>query len=517
MTAVVRIARIALVGGRSDTLRIALTAFATALGTLAALAAATVMSIGYRSGGTQTTYSNALLNEPGLRPGVAATLVLLWVPVLFLAGQCARVGSPARDRRLAALRMAGATPGETACLVAGETGLASLIGALIAVTVYFAGRVALDNPDRYGRRPLPTDVLPPSWVFVFLLIAVPIFGALFAVVALRRVRLTPFGVTRRKQPRPPRLFPAFLLTFSVGGLVASGAVAKALPDGSTGWRLFVVATAALTITTGAGFAIGAASLSAFVGRLVASRATSASALVAARRLLADPWSSSRAAGALLVSVFVAAGVLGVRVCILAEIGAQNLANARAAALGGPGPSGTPSPVDPFYARAFDLVNLAGRAAVVIAAFAVLVATAEQIVERRRSFAALTAGGTPRVVLAKSVLVQVALPLIPGVVLATVAGFVGARAMLGWTASASAISGGTCAASPSLSASDAAPWCLDPGHTVIAHEVVVHLAPGMPWANLSLLAGGAIAGTLLLAMLSLMLLRRSCDIAELRAA
>src|SRR4051812_21677038 len=50
------------------------------------------------------------VEEPGLRPGTAAGALLLAVPLLALTAQALRIGSVARERRVAALRLAGATP-----------------------------------------------------------------------------------------------------------------------------------------------------------------------------------------------------------------------------------------------------------------------------------------------------------------------------------------------------------------------------------------------------------------------
>lgn len=93
-------------GGRTDRTRIALTATMSALAAVALLCAATVAVIGAEDG----PYTSQLLSEAGLHRGVVIAFVLLAVPVLALVGQCSRVGAPARDRRLAAYRLAGATP-----------------------------------------------------------------------------------------------------------------------------------------------------------------------------------------------------------------------------------------------------------------------------------------------------------------------------------------------------------------------------------------------------------------------
>ncbi|NED54053.1 ABC transporter permease, partial [Micromonospora aurantiaca] len=117
--------RLVLAGTRTDVARVVLTAVSAALATLAGLAALTVLSVVKPAGHAWTQseqYTNALLREPGLRPGVALALLLLCVPVLGLAGQCARLGAPGRDRRLAALRLAGATPGQVTRVAVAETG-----------------------------------------------------------------------------------------------------------------------------------------------------------------------------------------------------------------------------------------------------------------------------------------------------------------------------------------------------------------------------------------------------------
>ena len=133
-------ARLALAGSRTDTLRSVFTTASSVLTSVTLLAAATVMAVpelGPSHGGSDTwnAYSSDLIAQPGLRPGVAITLLLVAVPMLALAGQSVRFGSPARDRRLAAVRLAGATPGQ----VLGTVGVEGLI---LTVTGVFFGTVA---------------------------------------------------------------------------------------------------------------------------------------------------------------------------------------------------------------------------------------------------------------------------------------------------------------------------------------------------------------------------------------
>jgi hypothetical protein len=152
----VTLLRLALAGTRTDTLRVALTAVSATLATLAVLAAVTVLSIP----GAATRYRSNLLAEPGLRPGLAIALVLLTIPVLALAAQSGRLGAPARDRRLAAIRLAGATPRQTVAVVITETGLANVIGVTAGYAVYLGGRPLLHRPDAAGRLALPPTCCP---------------------------------------------------------------------------------------------------------------------------------------------------------------------------------------------------------------------------------------------------------------------------------------------------------------------------------------------------------------------
>ena len=62
-------------------------------------------------------------------------VVVLLVPSLVLVASASRLTAARRERRLAALRLAGATPAQVTAMVAAETGLAALAGAFIGVAV----------------------------------------------------------------------------------------------------------------------------------------------------------------------------------------------------------------------------------------------------------------------------------------------------------------------------------------------------------------------------------------------
>lgn len=454
--------RLALAGGRVDGLRIVLTAFGAALATILLLGASSVVAIV-----GQAHYANALLAEPGLRPGVTTALLLIGVPVIFFVGQCVRVGAPARDRRLAAVRMAGATPAQTMQLAAVETGLAAALGTVVGFALFLLGRVVLSDPGPVRR--LPTDVLAPWWVLIGIALIVPVGSVLLAALALRATAFTPFGVVRRRPARPPRVLPAVLF---FGGTLA---LAFPLAWGLGTDRLWVpqLIEGILLVVALVGLVTGGAAVSAAVGRWVAGRAKRPAVLLAARWLVADPWAASRTLPAVLAAVLVGAGAMVFRAFTLASISAESEAWRRLGERTDDDPTRTA-----FFAHSFDLAELAVGAAIVVAALGLLVATIEQILERRRTLAALSAQGTPAGVLARALLLRTALPLVPGVLLAAFAGTVAARGLVG-------------AGQP--------------------------LGKTQPWLGLTVLTVGTVLVALLICAVGLVLLRRATDVGELRTA
>ncbi|MEV8514161.1 FtsX-like permease family protein [Dactylosporangium sp. NPDC051484] len=498
--------RLGLAGSRTDTMRVVLTALSTALATLAVLTAANVVAIGQLTlhgvGADEWAeqYSNALLREPGLRPGVVMTLLLLTVPVFALAGQCARLGAPARDRRLAAFRLAGATPAQAVAVAAAETGVASLAGSLSGLAVFLVGHELLHRPDAEGRLPLPTDVSPPAWFVAVAVLAIPALAALAAAVVMRRVTVGPFGVVRRvRRTRGPRPWSGVLIVL---GLLAFAAVGSAsplrvhlrlhVPEWFVPTMLLVgVACAGLGIVIGTGWVTYAA------GRLLHRRARRASTVLAAARLVADPWSGSRTLAVLLVCVLFGGGAAALRAQFAAGAEAQRALDA----IENPGFAATSGVDDSFYLRTLDLVDAALLTAVALTAIAMLVVVAEGVVTRRREYASLVAAGVPRATLGRSMLWQALLPAVPAILVALVVGVALIRTIGG-----EAIAGG----GVSMTCDATGQNC-----QATEHPKVVRAVP-VPWAELSRDGGVAVLAVLATTGAGLLFLRRSTDLEEIRA-
>ncbi|GAB6899341.1 hypothetical protein JCM9957A_24310 [Kineosporia succinea] len=467
-------------GGRADGTRIALTATGAALGTLSLLAAVTVAATGEGDG----PYTSDLLNQTGLHPGIVIAFLLLCIPILAFVGQCSRIGAPARDRRLAAVRMQGGTPSDVVRIAAAETGLAAIAGAAAGTAAYFALRVVLGGPvlatytlqrvsdgtsieNEYTGPALrfPTDVLPGVPVFAVVVIAIPLLATLFAVVALRRTTFSPFGVVRREQHRPSR-FGA--LALFVGGTVAlSGFSAVVDLAGVRAPEAMALLFVLLLLVTGVGLLMSTTALSAAIGQLLVRYGERPSLLIAGRRLLAAPGQSARAHAALLLVVLLWAFTQGYGANLLAMVERDEVVY---------------STDSSFYRGALALVHLGFGVGAVITAASLLVGSVEGVLTRRRLLAGLAAVGVPGSVLARATVVETLAPLVPAVLAATAAGICAARGALGTTVG----------------------------------EIGMTVDVRVPWAGLAVVSLGTLSVVLIMVLGSLPLLHRSADPAELRA-
>jgi hypothetical protein len=493
------LARLALAGSRTDTLRVVFTAVSSALAAVTLLAAATVAAVpelGTKDDGSDawnTKYSADVVAQPGLRPGVIVTLVLVSLPILALAGQCVRFGSPGRDRRLAAIRLAGGTPRQAVLIASGETAVAALIGSVAGLIVYLVLRWALHRPHADGTLPLPTDVLPSIPALILILLLVPVLAGLAAVVMMRKVIISPFGLVRRIREHKPSVLPGILM---IGG-VFTPIVVK--PFGR--WLLERADGISITIAMGIGVlmilaailgvVLGTGWIARTAGRILHRYGRSPSALLAGRQLMADPWSGSRMFAALLAALIVGAGVYGYGSYLSTQFDLDAKANQLA---GDPAGSGYDTG---FYLGTIRLISVTVGIGAVVAAIGILVALAEGIISRRRTYASLVAAGVPRRTLGAAIAWQTLAPLVPAVLIALI---VGAGLVVtpldSVTAAGTSCTGGdspVCTDGPELTAS--VPW---------------------PIADMALLGGGALGVMLLVVGAGLLFLRMSTDVEELRA-
>jgi hypothetical protein len=323
-----------------------------------------------------------LVAEPGLRWGTELTTAMLVLPLLLMLNQAVRLGTATRQRRLAALRLAGATPAEVRRIGALEVGLPVTAGAMSGPLVFallrslFGGQAVepaasmerLSDPLSSSALALiPTSVAPAWWQTAAVVVSVALAGVLTGALASRRVIASPLGVSRRVRGPAPRLWGLLLVGTGLGSLAAavSGWFGRSKPEALAGVLLVV---------------LGAIALAPWVALRAGQRAerhtSDPATLIAAAHLVGDPGPAGRAAAAI--------GAIGIVSGAAAVIEADLLSFSHN---GGAG-------IEPFYVTSFALLGAALLLVLLVTTSTLAVHAAESLVDRRRVLAGLLAAGTP---------------------------------------------------------------------------------------------------------------------------
>lgn len=308
----------------------------------------------------------APIADPGTRPGAMLGVVLLVLPLLLLLDQAVRLGSTSRQRRYAALAVAGATRADLRRWAALEVGAPAAAGALLGIPTWLLLRCLLtDVPNSHQRAGLvPTEVGPGAWT-ALVVAAVTAYGVLAGLRAGATMSDALAG-SRGLRP-PPRPWPALLL------------VAAPLLIGSYAWNYG--RSDVLDLLTPLGAVVcavgGIAGLAPWAGyraaRALSGRVRTGAALLAAGRLSADPRPAGRAAAA-VGAVAMTGGVIG---AFLPEAQRSSGSSWR-------DDYGIPAAV----------VAACAVVVVLVVAASLAVHSTETLLERRREMAALVATGVP---------------------------------------------------------------------------------------------------------------------------
>ncbi|MFJ9241766.1 FtsX-like permease family protein [Streptomyces sp. NPDC101776] len=220
---------------------------------------------------------------------------LLVVPVIVLASAAGRLGAARREQRLAALRLAGATPRQILAMTGVEAAAVGAAGALTGAVAYGALLPALANIP-YG---IGTWYTGQLWVGLPWVAAVVVgVAALIAVSAmsmLRRVASAPLGVAQQSDPRRTRLIRLVLF-------VAVLVCVRVSTDGGT---LKPETLVALMVLFYGGFWMFGPWVVDRLGRIAGRFARRPATLLAARRLSDDPRGAWRTVSGLVLAGFVA--------------------------------------------------------------------------------------------------------------------------------------------------------------------------------------------------------------------
>jgi hypothetical protein len=234
---------------------------------------------------------------------VAAGLLF---PVLIFIGTASRLSAARREQRFAAMRLAGATPRQVSVISAVESTLAATVGMAAGFGLFYLLRPAIAAISFTGA-PFFTSDLSFSLVDVLAVaIGVPVAAAVAALIALRRVQVSPLGVTRRVTPKPPRAWRLIPLLAGLAELAVFAAIGS--PHG-TGRQIQTFLPGFLLILIG--LVTAGPWLTMAGARVMARRSRRAATLIAARRLADNPRAGFRAISGLIVALFVTSVTVGI--------------------------------------------------------------------------------------------------------------------------------------------------------------------------------------------------------------
>ncbi|MFI7642924.1 hypothetical protein [Nonomuraea sp. NPDC049400] len=331
----------------------------------------------------------SVLSTQDRRAVTALALALLVVPVMAFAHFSSRLATASRERRLAALRLAGATPRDVRLLGGYESGKRTLMGALFGLALYALANRALS---------WFVDAVPflSPLMIAALFVALTVGGVLSGLMAGRHVVTSPLGVARRTGPAGPKAVDLILVLAGAGLVGASWAgKGRFVLGGPYGAGLAMAVGGVLLLF---GLVLGAAWLIRASARWAGRRAKTAETLVAARMVEADPRGWARALSVVGLTVFFgsAVGAQQAPVLLLHESYA-------------------------FPVMTYGLVYFALLIALITSAAALIVHQAEALLDHRRSLAALAASGVPIRALSVVVSRQAVIAALPVCAVAAIGG------------------------------------------------------------------------------------------------
>jgi hypothetical protein len=227
-------------------------------------------------------------------------------PLLMFIGNATRLSAARREQRFAAMRLVGATPRQVSVVAAVEATISAAIGAVLGFGLFFLIRDPAAAIPFTGAPFFPADMSLNVADVLAILVGVPAAAALAARFSLRRVHISPLGVTRRVTSLPPsayRLIPLGL------GLAELGFFTVVSVPGSSNAQVLVFLPGFLVVMVG--LVVAGPWLTMVGARVVARHTKRAASLIAARRLADNPKSGFRSVSGLILALFVASVAIGV--------------------------------------------------------------------------------------------------------------------------------------------------------------------------------------------------------------
>jgi hypothetical protein len=230
---------------------------------------------------------------------LAVVALAILTPVLIFIGTATRLSAARREQRFAAMRLAGATRGQVSLIAAIESTAAAVLGTAIGFGIFFLLRVPVAAIPFIGQPFFPAELTLSLSDILLVAIGVPLFAAMAARMALRRVNISPLGVARRARPKPPvawRVIPLLAGLAELGYWTIHGHPAS-IPG-----QIQAFASSFFLILVG--LFIAGPWLTMAAARAMARWTSRPATLLAARRIGDDPKAAFRAVSGLVLALFI---------------------------------------------------------------------------------------------------------------------------------------------------------------------------------------------------------------------
>ncbi len=248
---------------------------------------------------------NPIGSGPDLQWILAGGAIFLLLPVLILIATASRLSAARREERFAAMRLVGATPRQISAVSAVEAVVAALAGVAGGFALFFVFRPPLYHVPFTGAPFSEGDLSLHGIDIVLAVIGIPVAAVVSARLALRKVQISPLGVTRRASSRPPRIVRIIPLLAGIAVLAYFDAHGK---PGSNGGQLLELLVGFTLLVVG--LVLAGPWFTTAGSRLMTKRASRPAALIAGRRLLDNPKAAFRFISGLVIALFVTSALIG---------------------------------------------------------------------------------------------------------------------------------------------------------------------------------------------------------------
>ncbi|MEU8256884.1 ABC transporter permease [Micromonospora inaquosa] len=281
----------------------------------------------------------------------------LLFPVLIFIGTATRLNAARREQRFAALRLVGATPRQISMVAAVEATAAAVAGTVVGFGLFYACRGPMAGIPFTGMPFFPSDMSLGVLDALLVALGVPAGAAVAAQVSLRRVRISPLGVTRRVTPRAPRAYRLIPILLGVAVLFFAISFRPPTSDGQAA----VFLPGLLLIM--AGLILAGPWLTMIGARVMARYASRPATLIAARRLADNPKAGFRAISGIMLALFVTSVAVGVITTIVANRGPAPVGSTEAGQVSFYLPEDAPAAPDSLFAELRSTTGVRSAAAV----------------------------------------------------------------------------------------------------------------------------------------------------------